>query len=165
MSQRSSVLPSPKTGHLVQRLASPFSKQNLSRIAHMMGPTLVALAFAGVSSGVAHAQGTMDFSGATTLMGTFNYRNDYVGVEQWSRNIVRGHYVHLVALHEQHQRFSTPTPAVTNKTFTSTICLPQPTEKLMGGIVLRAFGRFRWKAKNLNVSSIETSTSRISMYI
>jgi hypothetical protein len=34
------------------------------------------------------------------------YRNDYVGVEQWSRNIVRGHYVHLVALHEQHQRFA-----------------------------------------------------------
>ena len=32
-----------------------------------MGPTLVALTFAGV----AHAQGTMDFSGAQTLMGTF----------------------------------------------------------------------------------------------
>jgi hypothetical protein len=79
MSQRSSVLPSPKTGHLVERLASPFSKQNLSRIAHMMGPTLVALAFAGVSSGVAHAQGTMDFSGATTLMGTFKTFAIYAG--------------------------------------------------------------------------------------
>jgi len=33
-----------------------------------MGPTLIALSFAGV----AHAQGTMDFSGAQTLMGTFN---------------------------------------------------------------------------------------------
>jgi hypothetical protein len=32
-----------------------------------MGPTLVAHAFAGV----AHAQGTRDFSGATTLMSTF----------------------------------------------------------------------------------------------
>ena len=29
------------------------------------------------------------------------WRNDYVAVEQRSRNIVRGHYVHLVALHEQ----------------------------------------------------------------
>lgn len=33
----------------------------------VMGPVLVALSFAGV----AHAQGTMDFSGATTLMTTF----------------------------------------------------------------------------------------------
>jgi ATP-dependent exoDNAse (exonuclease V) alpha subunit len=45
--------------------------RKLRRAAHVMGPTLIALAFAGVSSGVAHAQGTMDFSGATTLMQTF----------------------------------------------------------------------------------------------
>ncbi len=37
-----------------------------------MGPTLTALLFVGVGSSVAHAQGTMDFSGAaTTLMRTF----------------------------------------------------------------------------------------------
>ncbi len=36
----------------------------------------------------------------------FYYRNDYVGVEQWSRNIVRGQYVHLVNFHAQHQRFA-----------------------------------------------------------
>ena len=36
----------------------------------------------------------------------FYFRNDYLGIEQWSRNIVRGHYVHLVALHEQHVRFA-----------------------------------------------------------
>jgi ATP-dependent exoDNAse (exonuclease V) alpha subunit len=35
-----------------------------------MGPTLVALSLAGAAS-VAHAQGTMDFSGAQTLMTTF----------------------------------------------------------------------------------------------
>jgi hypothetical protein len=29
-----------------------------------------------------------------------------VAVEQWSRNIVRGHYVYLFALHEQHVRFA-----------------------------------------------------------
>jgi hypothetical protein len=34
------------------------------------------------------------------------WRNDYVAVEQWSRNIVRGHYVHLVQLHEHHKRFA-----------------------------------------------------------
>ncbi len=39
-------------------------------------------------------------------LSAFYYRNDYVGVEQWSRNIVRGNYVHLIALHEQHQRFA-----------------------------------------------------------
>jgi hypothetical protein len=42
-----------------------------SRVMHLLGPTILALAFASASSGVAHAQGTMDFSGAQTLMGTF----------------------------------------------------------------------------------------------
>jgi len=51
----------------IQRWARLFSKQPLLRAARVMGPTLVALTFAGV----AHAQGTMDFSGAQTLMGTF----------------------------------------------------------------------------------------------
>ena len=36
----------------------------------------------------------------------FFYRNDYMGVEQWSRNIVRDHYVHLIELHKQHERFA-----------------------------------------------------------
>ena len=40
-----------------------------------MGPTLVVLAF----SGVAHAQGTMDFSGAQTLMKTFKTFAIYAG--------------------------------------------------------------------------------------
>ncbi len=39
-------------------------------------------------------------------LSAFYYRNDYLGVEQWSRNIVRGNYVHLVSLHEQYQRFA-----------------------------------------------------------
>jgi len=83
-------------------LAQPLSKRKLLHAARVIGPTLVALTFAGV----AHAQGTMDFSGAQTLMGTFNWRNDYVAVEQWSRNIVRDRYVHLNQLHEEHQRFA-----------------------------------------------------------
>jgi hypothetical protein len=44
-----------------------------------MGPTLTALMFAGVSSAIAHAQGTMDFSGAQTLMGTFKTFAIYAG--------------------------------------------------------------------------------------
>jgi hypothetical protein len=38
-----------------------------------MGPTFVALTFASV----AQAQGTMDFSGAQTLMGTFKTLSAY----------------------------------------------------------------------------------------
>jgi len=60
---------------LTQRWARLFSKQTLLRAARVMGPTLVALTFAGV----AHAQGTMDFSGAQTLMGTFKTFAIYAG--------------------------------------------------------------------------------------
>jgi hypothetical protein len=87
---------------LANRKASPFSKQSVACAFRVMAPSLVALTLATA----AHAQGTMDFSGATTLMGTFNYRNDYVGVEQWSRTIVRDNYVYLVSLHQQHERFA-----------------------------------------------------------
>ena len=53
------------------RLRKLLTKESLLHAAHVMGPTLTALMFAGASSAVAHAQGTMDFSGAQTLMGTF----------------------------------------------------------------------------------------------
>ncbi|MCU1223948.1 MAG: hypothetical protein JWQ42_2041 [Edaphobacter sp.] len=36
----------------------------------------------------------------------FYFRNDYLGTEQWSRTIIRGHYAHVVGLHEQHRRFA-----------------------------------------------------------
>jgi hypothetical protein len=169
-----------RSNRLANRKASPFSKQSIAHAARVMAPTFFALAI----SGVAHAQGTMDFSGAQTLMGTFKtilsilkkaggwhhglylkienppymalvieatdesgpcglpaisvahygeqngdlmrdpemcfelgfadgphlnpfyYRNDYVGVEQWSRAIVRDNYVYLVSLHQQHERFA-----------------------------------------------------------
>ena len=100
MIRQSSALSRPN--RLANRKASPFSKQSLAHAFHAMAPALFALTFVSV----AHAQGTMDFSGAQTLMGTFNYRNDYVGVEQWSRNIVLDHYVYLVSLHQQHERFA-----------------------------------------------------------
>jgi hypothetical protein len=62
-----------------QRWAKPLSKHNLRHAIHVMAPTLTALLFAGVGSGVAHAQGTMDFSGAQTLMGTFKTFCIYAG--------------------------------------------------------------------------------------
>ena len=33
-------------------------------------------------------------------------KDDNVGVEQWSRTIVRNKYVHLASLHQQHERFA-----------------------------------------------------------
>lgn len=51
-----------------RQLRNLVSTFQLLRVIRVVGPTLVALSFAGV----AHAQGTMDFSGAQTLMGTFN---------------------------------------------------------------------------------------------
>ena len=59
--------------------AIPLSKQSLRHALHVMGPTLAALVFAGAGSGVAHAQGTMDFSGAQTLMTTFKTFAMYAG--------------------------------------------------------------------------------------
>ena len=44
--------------------------------------------------------------GGALSLDPFYWRNDYVGVEQWSRSIVRGHYVALLALHRQHQQFA-----------------------------------------------------------
>ena len=59
-----------------ERLRGLAYTQQLVRAIRIVGPTLVALSFAGV----AHAQGTMDFSGAQTLMGTFKAFAIYAGV-------------------------------------------------------------------------------------
>ena len=67
-----------KTIHFAKRLAQPLSRRNLLHAARVMGPTLLAISFAGVAN-VAHAQGTMDFSGAQTLMGTFKTFAVYAG--------------------------------------------------------------------------------------
>jgi hypothetical protein len=52
---------------LANRWAERFSKQRINHAARVLAPTLLALSL----TTVAHAQGTMDFSGAQTLMGTF----------------------------------------------------------------------------------------------
>lgn len=61
-----------------RRRARLFSR-NLSRAAHVMGPTLTAILFMSASGAVAHAQGTMDFSGADTLMNSFKTFAMYAG--------------------------------------------------------------------------------------
>ena len=68
MSSRYLVVVPSNAAHLAKQLAHPFSKRNLLCAARTIALALFALAL----SGVAHAQGTMDFSGAQTLMGTFN---------------------------------------------------------------------------------------------
>jgi hypothetical protein len=52
-----------------------FSQWKLMQAARTIAPALVALSLASA----AHAQGTMDFSGATTLMGTFKTFAIYAG--------------------------------------------------------------------------------------
>jgi hypothetical protein len=42
----------------------------------------------------------------TLSLNPWYFRNDYLGLEQWSRNIIRGQYLHLVALHQQHKSFA-----------------------------------------------------------
>ena len=57
------------------RQAGYFLKQSLICAIRVMAPTLLALSLANV----VHAQGTMDFSGAQTLMGTFQTFAIYAG--------------------------------------------------------------------------------------
>ena len=54
---------------------APYLKKTITNAVRAMAPALVALTFASV----AHAQGTMDFSGATTLMTTFKTFAIYAG--------------------------------------------------------------------------------------
>lgn len=57
------------------RLNRVRARRCLSRVARALAPALTALSLASL----AHAQGTMDFSGAQTLMGTFKTFAIYAG--------------------------------------------------------------------------------------
>jgi hypothetical protein len=78
MFHRSRTLARRKSTHLADRLAPSLTKQKLLHLARTIAPTFAALAFAGLAN-VAHAQGTMDFTGATTLMTTFKTFAIYAG--------------------------------------------------------------------------------------
>ena len=60
------------------RRAQHFVKPKLRRAAHVMRPTFAALAFAGAAN-LAHAQGTISFSGAQTFMQTVQTFAEYAG--------------------------------------------------------------------------------------
>ena len=47
----------------------------------------------------------LNFAGGAHV-NPFYFRNDYVGVEQWSRFITEGQYVHHIELHAQHEHFA-----------------------------------------------------------
>jgi hypothetical protein len=68
-----SLTPHPLQSNL--QLAKHKATQKLTRAARNVAPTLAALIFASA----AHAQGTMDFTGATTLMTTFKTFAIYAG--------------------------------------------------------------------------------------
>ncbi|MBB5059705.1 hypothetical protein HDF16_004434 [Granulicella aggregans] len=75
MIRSSQVVISRSTARLAKRLARLFSKRKLFRATRVMWPALAALTV----TSIAHAQGTMDFSGATTLMGSFKTFATYAG--------------------------------------------------------------------------------------
>ena len=72
---RLGTAPDRSSSRLAARRAIQPLKINFYRALRVMAPSLLALSFAGV----AHAQGTMDFSGAQTLMGTFKTFAMYAG--------------------------------------------------------------------------------------
>ena len=72
---RLGTIPDRLPSRLAIRRAFHPIKTNLCRALRILAPSLLALSFAGV----AHAQGTMDFSGAQTLMGTFKTFAMYAG--------------------------------------------------------------------------------------
>ena len=61
--------------HAVSRWLQSISQPSLIPATRGLGPVFVAFAF----GSVAHAQGTMDFSGAQTLMSTFKTFAMYAG--------------------------------------------------------------------------------------
>jgi len=68
MYRRNTLDRASNTPHLAKQLAQLLPYRNIRKALRVMKPTLIVLSF----SSLAHAQGTMDFSGAQTLMGTFN---------------------------------------------------------------------------------------------
>ena len=73
------------------------------------GLPVVSVAHYGLQNGDPMRDPEMCFElglGGGAHLNPFYWRNDYVAVEQWSRNIVRDRYVFLVALHEQHEHFA-----------------------------------------------------------
>ncbi|WP_263384819.1 DUF6908 domain-containing protein [Granulicella arctica] len=74
-----------------------------------MGLPALSVAHYGTQNGDAMRDPEMYFElgiGGGSHLNPFYWRNDYAGVEQWSRNIVGTNYVQLVELHQEHKRFA-----------------------------------------------------------
>jgi hypothetical protein len=75
MSRRNALARLARMTPRIGSLAPYLSARKLVRAAHTLLPTVIAISLAAA----AHAQGTMDFSGATTLMSTFKTFAIYAG--------------------------------------------------------------------------------------
>jgi len=74
-----------------------------------MGLPAISVCHYGEQNGDAMRDPEMCFElglGGGPHLNPFYYRNDYMGVEQWSRNIVGTDYAHLIELHKQHEQFA-----------------------------------------------------------
>ena len=74
-----------------------------------MGLPAISVAHYGEQNGDLMRDPEMCFElgiGGGPHLNPFYWRSDYAAVEQWSRNIVGTNYVHLVQLHQEHQRFA-----------------------------------------------------------
>lgn len=68
MSRRNTIARLVRMTPRIRSLSPYLSARKLGRVLHTLLPPILALSV----TAAAHAQGTMDFSGATTLMTTFN---------------------------------------------------------------------------------------------
>jgi hypothetical protein len=74
-----------------------------------MGLPAISVCHYGEQNGDAMRDPEMCFElgiGSGPHLNPFYYRNDYMGVEQWSRNIVGTNYAHHIELHKQHEAFA-----------------------------------------------------------
>ena len=72
----------------------------------------ISVAHYGEQNGDAMCDPEMCFELVTAEDGTqtlnpWYWRNDYAGIEQWSRNLIDGRYVELAKLHREHGSFAT----------------------------------------------------------
>jgi hypothetical protein len=73
------------------------------------GPTglpCISVAHYGEQNGDLMRDPEMCFEVHEKTLDAFYFRNDYLGVEQWSRSIERGLLYHHISLHHQHKQFA-----------------------------------------------------------
>jgi hypothetical protein len=73
------------------------------------GPTglpCISVAHYGKQNGDLMRDPEMWFEVHEKTLDPFYYRNDYLGIEQWSRSIERGLLYHHITLHHQHRQFA-----------------------------------------------------------